>query len=97
MSETKEVVVKMVFSAMKTYLDYKKRKVFDLEFHPVAGDTEENKKFWEATPSGIFNFQTVNEKAAKMFQFEHEYYVTFREATPILEIVKETGEGLQKV
>lgn len=65
---------------MKTYLDYKKRKVYDLEFHPVAGDTEENKKFWEATPSGIFQFQTINEEAARMFQFGHEYYVTFREA-----------------
>ena len=87
MSVTSEVVCKFVFSAMKTYLDYKKRKVYDLEFHPVAGDTEENKKFWEATPSGIFQFQTINEEAAKMFQFGHEYYVTFKEAptTPIEE------------
>jgi hypothetical protein len=80
MSETKEVFVKMVFSAVKTYLDYRKRKVYDLEFHAVAGDSEENKKFWEATPSGVFNFQTVNAEAAMMFQFGHEYYVSFREA-----------------
>ena len=72
MSET-TVVCKFIFSAMKTELDYKKRKVYSLEFHPVAGDSEENKKFWEATPSGVFNFQTINEEAAKFFEFGHEY------------------------
>jgi len=81
-----EVVCKFRFTGMKTYegWDGEKRVLtFDLYFVPVSGskdDTDENKKFWKYTPSGDFKFATINAEAAKMFQFGHEYYVTFREA-----------------
>lgn len=87
MSETKEVVCKFRFTAMRTAegYDYEKKEptlLYDLEFVPVSGTSEENKQFWKATPSGIFKFSTINAEAAKMFQFGHEYYVTFKEAQP---------------
>lgn len=82
-----EVVCKFRFVAMRTAegYDYEKKQptlLYDLEFVPVTGTSQENKKFWQATPSGSFKFQTVNKEAAEMFQFGHEYYVTFREAQP---------------
>jgi len=85
MSESKEVVCKFRFVAMRTAegYDFEKKQptlLYDLEFVPVSRTSEENKKFWQATPSGLFKFSTVNAEAAKMFQFGHEYYVTFREA-----------------
>lgn len=85
MSDTKEVVCKFRFTAMRTAegYDFEKKQptlLYDLEFIPVSGTSEENKKFWQATPSGIFKFSTINAEAAKMFQFGHEYYVTFRVA-----------------
>jgi hypothetical protein len=63
--------------------DYEKKEptlLYDLEFVPVSGTSEENKKFWKATPSGTFKFSTINAEAAKMFQFGHEYFVIFKEA-----------------
>ena len=88
MSETKEVIIKLVFRAMKTDLgwnsDSKKYdlKNYDLTFYAVTDNSPENKTFWKYTPSGEFHFITVNEAAAKMFKFGHEYYVTLRDANP---------------
>ena len=52
-----------------------------LEFQPVGGEkSEENKAFWEATPSGKIEFGTVNATAAAMFELDSEYYVDFTPA-----------------
>lgn len=51
-----------------------------LTFIPVAGDTPENKLFWEATPSGKLELGMVNEEAVKGFEMLKEYYVTIRPA-----------------
>lgn len=47
---------------------------------PVSGGTDENKKFWEATPSGEIKLGTVNAAAAAAFDLEGEYYVDFTKA-----------------
>jgi hypothetical protein len=89
-----DVVCKVRFGAMKTYEawgtnpDGSQKLGFNLEFGFVSGsDSEENKKFWEASPSGKIEFSTINEEAAKLFEFGREYYVIFRAAAVPLNII----------
>lgn len=42
---------------------------------PVSGGSEENKKFWNATPSGSFEFGTVNAEAVNALELGGEYYI----------------------
>jgi len=53
----------------------------DFEFHPVYSDDEnsENKKFWEATPSGKLEFQCLNPDVK--FEAGKEYYIDISEAS----------------
>jgi len=53
--------------------------VTSLEFIPVmASDKDpENRKFWEATPSGKIELNIVNPEAVKEFELLKEYYVDF--------------------
>lgn len=47
-----------------------------LEFYAVtASGSEDNKKFFEATPSGQLVFQTVVAEAADRFEVGKEYYL----------------------
>lgn len=43
----------------------------------VGDDSEENKKFFAATPSGTINLGTVNPAAYDQFEEGEDYYVTF--------------------
>lgn len=66
------------------------KKQYTLHFEPVGGKwnpqtnkyegDDENTLFWMATPSGQFHFSTVNEEAAKFFEFGREYLVDFTPA-----------------
>jgi hypothetical protein len=47
---------------------------------PVAGESEENKKFFQATPSGSIDLQVVNAEAGNQFELGKEYYVDFTPA-----------------
>lgn len=55
--------------------------VTSLEFIPVGSSGkdkgDENKKFWEATPSGLIRLDVVNPEAVKEFELLKEYYVDF--------------------
>lgn len=53
--------------------------VTSLEFMPVTASDKnpENKKFWEATPSGKIELNVVNPAAVKEFELLKEYYVDF--------------------
>lgn len=48
--------------------------VFDAQFHPVTGTTDENKKFYAATPSGQLNLVSILPDA---FEPGKEYYLDF--------------------
>ena len=48
--------------------------VFAAEFSAVCGDSEENKKFFAATPSGNIKIQTMRDN---YFEPGKEYYVDF--------------------
>ena len=50
-----------------------------LLFVPVGDDTEENKKFWDATPSGRIEMDVLNPEAIEGFEVMKEYYVDFTE------------------
>lgn len=56
--------------------------VTSLEFMPVTASDKnpENKKFWEATPSGLIRLDVVNPEAVKEFELLKEYYIDF---TPV--------------
>jgi hypothetical protein len=47
---------------------------------PVTSGTDENTKFWQATPSGEIKLGTVNAAAAAAFDLDAEYYVEFTKA-----------------
>jgi len=51
--------------------------VTSLEFAPVFSDDprSENKRFWDATPSGKLEFQCVHREAVEHFEVGQEYYV----------------------
>jgi hypothetical protein len=46
-----------------------------IQFVPVYSGSEENKKFFAATPGGQFSFYTVNEEALNSFAQGKEYYI----------------------
>lgn len=55
-----------------------------INLSPVTGGTnasEENKKFWAATPSGKIEIGTVNKDAGDYFELSGEYIVTFEKVT----------------
>jgi hypothetical protein len=99
-----DVVCKVRFNSMRTFEawgtnpDGSPKLLYDLEFSFVSGnESEENKKFWEASPSGQVKFQTLNAEAAKMFEFGREYYMIFRiAALPITIIVNGAPRKWQK-
>jgi hypothetical protein len=46
--------------------------LYDAKFSAVMGNSEENKKFWEASPSGCLN---VNSVLPDAFEPGQEYYL----------------------
>ena len=52
-----------------------------LNFTPVYGTgSDENKAFWDATPSGSLQLGVVNPEAWKEFELGKEYYLDFMPA-----------------
>jgi hypothetical protein len=47
---------------------------------PVVSGSDENKEFWQYTPSGKVEMQIKNEAAEKYFEVGAEYYLTFEKA-----------------
>ena len=51
-----------------------------LNFTPVSGDEGENKKFWDATPSGSLQLGVVNPETWEHFVLGTAYYLDFTPA-----------------
>ena len=72
--------------------------VASLEFSAVHSEdpNSENRKFWEATPSGKIELNIVNPEALKDFDIGKEYYVDFIPVVaPLLveRVLVEQGQG----
>lgn len=53
-----------------------------IKMRPVGKDSEENKVFWDATPSGTLELQTINPKAWRYFELGQEFYIDFKPVPP---------------
>ncbi len=49
-----------------------------ITLHAVSSGSEENKKFWSATPGGEIKLNCVNDAAVEQFEVGKEYYVDFK-------------------
>lgn len=56
---------------------------YDVQLQAVTDGSEENKKFWQYTPSGYLTFNSIN---ADKFQVGKEYYIDISLATPAEEV-----------
>ena len=59
--------------------DSTKGNLFTIAMHPVSSGSEENKVFFEATPSGEIKMAVQNE-VGRMFPVGAEFYVDFTPA-----------------
>lgn len=59
---------------------YGEQEVQNIRMTPVVSGSEENKKFFQYTPSGAITIGTVNPEAAAGFELGAEYYVDFTPA-----------------
>lgn len=67
---------KFYVNTITTYAGYVGVKV---ELSPVMNDSQENKKFWKATPNGKLELSITHPDAAKYFEVGKEYYLDFTE------------------
>jgi hypothetical protein len=51
-----------------------------VRLQPVTSGSEENAKFYEATPSGQIEIGTINQEALAQFKIGGEYFVDFSPA-----------------
>lgn len=54
--------------------------VTTIKLCPVSGGSEENKRFWAASPSGSIELGCCNAVAVAQFELDGEYYVDFTRA-----------------
>lgn len=60
--------------------DKTKGEVQAIKLTPVTGGSDENKAFYDATPGGSIDLQTLNPQAASYFELGKEYYLDFTKA-----------------
>jgi hypothetical protein len=71
------VRAKMVVTEIKKHR-YGGKSAHSITLEPVTGNgSDENKRFWEATPTGKVEMCCINEEAAKQFELGQECYVDF--------------------
>ncbi|WP_447979054.1 hypothetical protein [Candidatus Nitrospira bockiana] len=66
----------------KGYGVYAPAEIRTIVMSPVYSDdpASENKRFWDASPSGEIRLGTVNPEAWKQFELDKEYYIDFTPA-----------------
>lgn len=58
-------------------------------FNPVVGDSEENKRFFNSTPSGLIELHSVRDD---LFELGKQYYLDFTPYIPPAPVVMEARE-----
>ena len=56
------------------------KEIHTIELTPVTGNSEENKRFYAATPSGSIKLSVVKGEVGKQFDLNDEFYVDFTKA-----------------
>lgn len=56
------------------------KEVHTVKLSPVTGGSEENQKFYAATPGGSIDLSVVNEEVGRQFDIGTEFYVDFTPA-----------------
>ncbi len=76
------VRAKFIVQSIEKSLGYQGKEVSTIKMAAVySQDPEsENRKFWEASPSGTLVLGVVNSEAAGQFELGREYYLDFSEA-----------------
>lgn len=72
------------YNEQKQYVGSDKIEMRTIILAPVYSDdpSSENKKFWDASPSGEIRLGTVNPAAWAGFDLDGEYLITFEKAAP---------------
>lgn len=72
------------YDEQKRYTGSIKQEMRTIKLVPVYSEdpNSENKKFWDASPSGEINLGTVNPAAWGYFDLEGEYLITFEKVNP---------------
>jgi hypothetical protein len=61
----------------RKHWDQSKGELQSIKLEPVVSGSDENKAFYEATPSGSIVLDTLNENAGKYFELGKSYYLEF--------------------
>lgn len=77
-----DVICKIKCDGYRVAKDWKDRMVRTVDFSFVADSSEENKKFWEATPQGKIEIGFAFEEALKQIDIGEEYYVIITKNKP---------------
>lgn len=56
------------------------RTIDDIKLHPVTSGSEENKRFFDATPGGDITLSCLNPEASQQFEIGKSYYIDFTAA-----------------
>lgn len=75
MATTRAKFILSSVTKMKAWQGLDARFLYNLKFNVVGGNSEENKKFFAASPSGELNLNTVNESVAFGMEPGKEYYL----------------------
>lgn len=68
---------KVTSTTQREHWDSQKGRIHEIELQPVIGGSQENEKFYAATPGGMVKLQTVSHEAGQQFELGAEYYLDF--------------------
>lgn len=76
------VRAKFKYVSYTSQLSHGDKELRTLTFYPVTSNSEENKKFFEWTPSGKLDLGVLSQYAWGQFELGKEYYLDFTPADP---------------
>jgi len=64
----------------RPHWDVTKGALISVKFEPVISGSEENRQFYEATPAGAIQLDTLNSSVGEYFELGKSYYLDFTKA-----------------
>ena len=79
-----DVICKIVCSGYRVAQGWGKfKRIRTVDFNFVSDNSPENKKFWEASPSGKVEIGVANEAALEHLDIGKEYYMIITDKKPV--------------